>query len=87
LRPVGKKDSKPPPTDKETFEKRAASLFSLAKSLADGGKTDKARPRLADIIKKYPDTLAAGDARELLDKMSEVIRPGQVGDANFGRYL
>ncbi|HEV3444882.1 MAG TPA: tetratricopeptide repeat protein [Gemmataceae bacterium] len=65
-----KQDSKPPP-DKEALEKRATSLYNLAKSLADAGKTDKARPRLEDIIKKYPDTLAADDAKELLDKITK----------------
>jgi TolA-binding protein len=55
----------------ETLEKRAASLFSLAKSLADAGKTDRARTRLVDIIKKYPDTLAAADAKELLDMIAK----------------
>jgi hypothetical protein len=68
---TAKQDSKPPPSDKETLEKRAASLFSLAKSLADAGKTDKARTRLEDIIKKYPDTLAAADAKELLDMIAK----------------
>jgi len=32
---------------------------------------DKARSRCQDIIKKYPDTLAAADARELLERLAK----------------
>jgi hypothetical protein len=68
---TAKQDGKPPPADKEALEKRATSLYNLAKTLAEAGKTDKARTRLEDIIKKYPNTLAAADAKELLDKITK----------------
>jgi len=52
-------------------EKVAAAKLNLAKMLADSGKTDKARERYQDIIKKYPKTEAAGEAKELLSQLSK----------------
>jgi TolA-binding protein len=52
-------------------EQAAASKLNLAKDLADNGKTEKARERYQDIIRLYPKTKAAEEARELLDKLKK----------------
>lgn len=65
----------PKPTPKtepvvEGPEQEAARRFRLAKSLADDGVKARAKERLEEIIKKYPETKAAEDARELLKKLN-----------------
>jgi len=57
-----------PVSDPERLEKVAASKLSLAKQLADDGNTDKAKQRFQEIIKNYPNTKAAKEAKQLLDK-------------------
>jgi thioredoxin-like negative regulator of GroEL len=57
--------------DSASSEKLAAAKLNLAKMLADSGKTDKARERYQDIIKKYPNTEAAGEAKELLSQLGK----------------
>ena len=52
-------------------EKLAAAKLNLAKMLADSGKTEKACERYQDIIKKYPNTEAAGEAKELLSQLGK----------------
>jgi hypothetical protein len=52
-------------------EQTAASKLNLAKDLADNGKTEKARERYQDIIRLYPKTKAAEEARDLLDKLKK----------------
>jgi tRNA_anti-like len=47
-------------------EGQAAQKLEFALNLARGGKGDKARQRCEEIIKTYPDTRAAADARNLL---------------------
>jgi hypothetical protein len=65
---------KPMPEEKaeptaDQKEKQAASKLDLIKQLIKDGKRDKARDRLDDLIKGFPDTKAATEAKELLEKM------------------
>ena len=46
-------------------------MLSLARSLADEGKLKSAKRRYQEIILKYPKTKAAGDAKELVDKLNK----------------
>ena len=57
--------------EQEKQERLAANKLELAKTLADDGKVDKARIRFEDILKMYPKTRAAGEAKVLLDKMNK----------------
>jgi len=50
-------------------EKKAETEYAFAKSLADANRKDSAIRRLKDLIKNYPNTSAAKDAKELLDKL------------------
>lgn len=52
-----------------TPEQDASGKLQLARELLKDGKKDKAKPRLEDIVKKYPDTKAAEQARQLLKEM------------------
>jgi hypothetical protein len=49
-------------------EREAASNLKLAKMLGADGLKDKAQARYQEIVKRYPNTKAAQEARELLDK-------------------
>lgn len=53
----------------EDDEKTAASKLGLAKQLMDEKKMASVKGRLEDIIKKYPKTKAAEEAKELLSKI------------------
>ena len=37
--------------------------------LVDSGKKEKAKERLEELIKAFPDTKAAGEAKEMLEKL------------------
>jgi hypothetical protein len=50
---------------------RAASLLNYAKKLLERGDAEKARERLQEIAKVYPDTEAAKEAKKLLEEMSK----------------
>ncbi|MCS6851181.1 MAG: hypothetical protein NZ700_08445 [Gemmataceae bacterium] len=60
--------SEKPAEDPEKNEKAAAAALSLAKRLAAAGQIDKAKERYKQIIKEFPNTKAAEEARELLKK-------------------
>jgi hypothetical protein len=47
---------------------RAGQLLKFAKILASDGKVAKARERLDEILKRYPESDAAREAKELLKK-------------------
>ena len=49
----------------------AAAKLSLAKMLQKAGKLDKAKERYQDIIKMYPKTRAAEEARALLKDLGK----------------
>jgi S1-C subfamily serine protease len=53
--------------DGDKKEDEAASKLRLAKRLAADGLNERARERYQDIVKKYPDTKAAKEAKELLE--------------------
>jgi TolA-binding protein len=71
--------AKDPPEKKDTpkaeppaggdAEKDAASKLELIRMLIDSGKKEKAKERLMELVEKYPDTKAAKEAKELLDKL------------------
>ena len=50
-------------------EKNAESLLGRIQTLADQGKKDLAIQRLEELLKKYPNTGAAKDAKELMKKL------------------
>ena len=60
-----------PAEEGDKNEQDAARKLRLATDLADAGKTDRARERYQDIIKHYPKTKAAAEAKELLDKLKK----------------
>jgi hypothetical protein len=49
-------------------EQKAEAALKLAVSLLDAGRIEPARKRLHDVIEKFPDTRAAAEAAELLEK-------------------
>jgi hypothetical protein len=59
------------PDDKAKREQLALTRLKFAKQVLDGGNTDKARERLQDLVKKFPDTPAAEEAKELLRKLKK----------------
>jgi hypothetical protein len=61
----------PPPPPPADPEKAAAGKLKLAQQLIDDGLNDKARKRLEGIIKDYPKTKAATQAKVLLDKLPQ----------------
>jgi S1-C subfamily serine protease len=60
-----------PADDADQAEQDAARKLRLAKSLADDGLVEKARARYEEIIKTYPKTKAAQEAKQLLDKLGK----------------
>jgi len=60
-----------PADDQAQAEQRAATKFKFAQELADVGKTAKALERCKEIIKNYPNTSAAADAKQLLEKIEK----------------
>jgi hypothetical protein len=52
-------------------EETATRRLKLARSLASDGKEDKAAERLQEIIKNFPNTKAASEARQLLQKLNK----------------
>lgn len=62
---------KPPATEGDKAEETATARLSLAKALIEAGKTDKVKERLEDIIKMYPTTKAAEEAKKLLEKLKK----------------
>jgi S1-C subfamily serine protease len=55
----------------EEAERKATTKLNFAKTLADDGKLEKAKDRCEEILKSYPNTKAAEEARSLLDKLSK----------------
>lgn len=61
----------PAEEDPDKAEQNAAQKFKFAKTLADDGKTEKAKERLHAILKDFPTSKAATQAKELLKKLEE----------------
>jgi hypothetical protein len=62
---------KPPLPEGEKAEQMAAAKLSLAKELIDTGKTAKGKEWLEELLKMYPNTKAAAEAKKLLDKLKK----------------
>jgi hypothetical protein len=60
-----------PAADPDQAEKNAASKLAFARSLLRDGKADKARQRFQDVISQYPNTKAAAEAKQELDKLGK----------------
>lgn len=58
----------PAEEDPEEIERIAGRRLKLAKEVLDDGKAEKAQEILQGIVKKYPKTKAAEQAKKLLDK-------------------
>jgi FimV-like protein len=63
------KEDKPAEDDPEKVEKDAGRKLKLAKMLIDDGLAEQAREPLEEIVKKFPNTKAADEARQLLKKL------------------
>lgn len=46
-------------------------MLRLARPLLDAGKKDAARLRLQELIRNFPETKAASEAKVLLDELSK----------------
>jgi TolA-binding protein len=70
--PKEKAEPKDNPVDDEERAERAATLkLKTAKELIKEGKNDRAKQVLEDLLKKYPKTKAAEEAKELQKKLDE----------------
>jgi S1-C subfamily serine protease len=65
-KPLGK-----PADDPDEMEQTAARRLKLAKSLANDGLIDRARERYQEIMKQFPKTKAAAEAKELLSRLDQ----------------
>jgi len=54
-----------------TDEKTAANRLDFAENYIAGGKPEKAKPILKEIVEKYPNTKAAEEAKKLLEKLDK----------------
>jgi S1-C subfamily serine protease len=52
-------------------EHKASTKLKFAKTLAEDGKLEKAKDRCEEIISTYPNTKAAAEAKQLLEKLSK----------------
>lgn len=59
----------PAAADPDREEKAAAAKLVFAKSLIRDGKKDRAKQRLQEIVTQYPNTRAAGEAKQELEKL------------------
>jgi hypothetical protein len=67
-----KKEDKPKPEDdEERIETMATRRLKTVKELIDDGKKEKARDVLEDIIKRYPKTKAAVEAKKVLKELDD----------------
>lgn len=66
-----KPEPAPAPAADPEDEKMAGMKLALAKNLIADGKADRAKIQLTFVVKKYPGTKAAAEAKELLDKKDE----------------
>jgi len=57
-----------PANDAAKKEEQAATKLEFARDLEKGGKLDKALERYRDIVKQFPETKAAAEAKKLLEK-------------------
>jgi hypothetical protein len=65
-----KPEPEKPASDPDRLEKLAATKLKFARQLADDGKVEKAKERCQEIVSQYPNTKAAKEARQLLDKLA-----------------
>jgi tetratricopeptide (TPR) repeat protein len=60
----------PPPKRQATPEEAAQGQLNLARAYRDNGLNDKASELFRSVVKAYPDTKAAAEARKEIEKMS-----------------
>jgi len=65
------KETKPTEDEEEKTERMASIRLKSAKGLAEDGKTDRAREICDEIVKKYPKTKAAEEAKKLREKLDQ----------------
>jgi hypothetical protein len=75
-KPKPKATKKPPTEDQpeqppEDPEVRATAKLKLAKQLDENGRKEAAKERYQEILKKWPKTKAAKEAKELLEKLDQ----------------
>jgi hypothetical protein len=57
--------------DPEEIERRAGRKLRLVKELIEDNMVDRAKDNLEELLKKYPKTKAAEEAKKLLDKLNQ----------------
>ena len=71
-KPKPKEEPKPKEGRNADDDERAASLkLRAAKALVDEKNKERAKQALEDLLKKYPKSKAANEAKELLDKLKD----------------
>jgi hypothetical protein len=68
--PKDKPETKPE-DDADEIERKAGRKLRLAKELVEDNQVDKAKDNLEELLKKYPKTRAAEEAKKLLDKLNQ----------------
>lgn len=66
-----KAEEKPAEDDGDKLEGDAARRLKFAKEFLEDGKVERAKERLEEIVKRYPKTKAATEAKELLEKLDK----------------
>jgi hypothetical protein len=70
-KPVDPKPTDPKPTDTDQAEMDAARKLKLARGLIADGILDKGKDRLEEVIKMFPKTKAAEEAKKELEKLKK----------------
>lgn len=68
------------PNDADRKEQAAAATLSLIQALLREGKTERGRERLQGLVRSYPGTKAAEEARKLLEKLPAPTSPKTAPD-------
>jgi len=68
-KPAADKPAEKQEEDADKFEKEAGRQLKYAKSFIEDGKNDLALKKCNEIVKKYPKTKAAEEAKKLLEKL------------------
>jgi hypothetical protein len=66
-----KAEERPAEDETSRLERQAGNKLKTARSLVEDGKKDRAIDLCEEIIKRFPDTKAAEEAKQLLEKLSQ----------------